>query len=110
MVLDSKFVDIILYLTRYKIFAEACIIMGATVSHLFLSGNLICNVKFSICFFFEIKTYPLCLENISKDFTANNMKKTGLSEYVHEFSVDYNIIDTSNNLDIHKYFMKKYDI
>ena len=23
----------------------------------------------------EIKKYPLCLGNISKDFTANNMKK-----------------------------------
>ena len=24
---------------------------------------------------FEIKKYPLCLGNTSKDFTANNMKK-----------------------------------
>ena len=24
----------------------------------------------------EIKTYPLCLGNISKDFTINNTKKT----------------------------------
>ena len=27
------------------------------------------------------KRYPLCLGNISKDFTANNMKKTGLNRY-----------------------------
>ena len=33
------------------------------------------------------------LENISKDFTANDMKKTGLDGYVQNFSVDYDIID-----------------
>ena len=27
----------------------------------------------------EIKKYPLCLRNISKDFTSINMKKTGLN-------------------------------
>ena len=53
----------------------------------------------------------MCLENISKDFTANNLKKkTGLNGYVYEFSVDYNIIDTSNIIDIHKYLTKKHDI
>ena len=58
----------------------------------------------------EIKKYPLCLGNISKDFTANNMKKIGLNGYAYEFFVDYNIIDTSNIIDIHKYLMKKYEI
>ena len=50
----------------------------------------------------EIKKYPLCLGNISKDFTAINMKKTGLNGYVQKFSVDFNITDTSNiiNIDI----------
>ena len=52
----------------------------------------------------------MCLGNISKAFTANNMKKIGLNGYVYEFFVDYNIIDTSNIIDIHKYLMKKYDI
>ena len=28
----------------------------------------------------EIKYYSLCLSNVSKDFTNNNMKKTGLKE------------------------------
>ena len=58
----------------------------------------------------KIKKYPLCLGNISKNFTAINMKKLGLSGYVCEFSVDYNNIDTSNIIDIHKYLMKKHDI
>ena len=52
----------------------------------------------------------MCLGNISKDFYVNNMKKTGLNGYVYDFSVDYNIIDTSNIIDIHKYFMNKHDI
>ena len=37
----------------------------------------------------EIKPYPLCLGNISKDFTTDDMKKTGLKEYVHAFSGNY---------------------
>ena len=52
----------------------------------------------------------MVLGNISKDFTANDMKKRGLNGYVYEFSVDYNIIDTSNIIDINKYLMKKHDI
>ena len=30
----------------------------------------------------EINAYPLCLHNISKDFTTDKMKKTGLYGYV----------------------------
>ena len=30
----------------------------------------------------EIKDYALCLGNTSKDFTINNMKKTGLKRVV----------------------------
>ena len=55
----------------------------------------------------EIKDYALCLGNILKDFTINNMKKTGLKGVVTFFSVDFNPIDTNNILDIHKYLMKR---
>ena len=48
----------------------------------------------------EIKDYALFLGNISKDFTINNMKKTGLKGVLIFFSVDFNPIDTSNILDI----------
>ena len=54
-----------------------------------------------------IVAYPLYLENISKDFSEDNMKKTGLKEYVYDFSVDYNAIAVTDILDIHKYLMKK---
>ena len=52
----------------------------------------------------------LCLENISKDFTVNNMKETELNGYVYNFSVDYIIIDNINITNIHKYLMKKHNI
>ena len=38
------------------------------------------------------------------------MKKTGLNKYVYNCSVDYNIINTSNIINSHKYLMKKLDI
>ena len=59
----------------------------------------------------EIKKYPLCLGNISGDFSANNMKKKKrLNGCVCDFSVDYRAFDTSNIIDIHKYLIKKHDI
>ena len=45
----------------------------------------------------------------SKGFTYNDMKITGLNGYFYKFSVDYNIIDTSN-INIHKYLIEKHDI
>ena len=50
----------------------------------------------------KIKDYTLCLGNISKDFTINNMKKTELKGIVKFFYVDVNPIDTNDILDIHK--------
>ena len=38
------------------------------------------------------------------------MKKTGLYGYVHDFSVDYNITDVDDILDIHKYLMKNHNM
>ena len=52
----------------------------------------------------------LCLGNVSKDFSASNMKKTGFNGYIYDFSVDYDSIDVDDILDIHKYLMKKNDI
>ena len=55
----------------------------------------------------EVKRYPFCLGNISKDLKVNNMKKTGLNGMVYDFSVIYETIDISNIINIHKYLMKK---
>ena len=38
------------------------------------------------------------------------MKKTGLTGYVYDFSVDYNAIDVDDIKDIRKYLIKKNDI
>ena len=49
----------------------------------------------------EIVASPLCLGNISKDWSTDNMR------YVNDFSVDYNVADVDDIKNIHKYFMKK---
>ena len=56
---------------------------------------------------YEIAAYPLCLGSISKDWSVDSMKTTGLKSYVYDFSVDYNAIAVADILDIHKYLMKK---
>ena len=58
----------------------------------------------------EIVATPLCSGNISKDWSRDNLKKTGLNRYVYDFSVDYEAIAVDNILDIHNYLMKKNDI
>ena len=55
----------------------------------------------------EIVVSPLCLGNISKDWTLDNMKKTGLNGYVYDFSADYDALAVGDILDIHKYLTKK---
>ena len=55
----------------------------------------------------EIVATPLCLGNISKDFSVDNMKKTGLNGHVYDFSVNYDAIAVDDILDIHNSLMKK---
>ena len=50
---------------------------------------------------------PLCLGNVLKDFSVDNIKKTGLNGYVYDFNFDYDAIAIDDLLDIHKYLMKK---
>ena len=52
----------------------------------------------------------LCLGNVSKDFLASNIKKTRFNGYIYDFSVDHDLIDVDDILDIHKYLMKINDI
>ena len=58
----------------------------------------------------EFVASPLCLGNISKDWSIDNMKKTGFNGYVYDFSVDYVAITVNDIKDIHKYLMKKNDV
>ena len=52
----------------------------------------------------------LCLGNVSKDFSASNLKKTWFNGYIYDFSVDYDSVTVDDILDIHKHLMKKNDI
>ena len=47
------------------------------------------------------------LGNVSKDFSASYMKKTGLYGTVYYFSADYGAISVDDILSIHKYLIKK---
>ena len=77
-------------------------------SYLFVNGTEI--YKF-IAKDSEIVASPLCLGNISKDWSADNMKKkTGFNGYVYDFSVDYDATDVDDIKDIRKYLMQKNDI
>ena len=53
---------------------------------------------------------PLCVGNISKEYSTDNMKKPGLNGCVYDSSGDYNAITVDDILDIHKYLMEKNNI
>ena len=72
-------------------------------SYLFVNGIDIYNFRAKNS---EIVATPLCLKNISKNWTVDNMKKTGLNGYVYNFSADYDAIRI-DMLDIHNYLMRK---
>ena len=54
-------------------------------SYLFVNGTEIIKFKTKES---EIVASPLCLGNISKDWSTDNMKKTGLTGYGYDFSAD----------------------
>ena len=61
----------------------------------------------------EIIAAPLCLGNISKDWSAGQQiiwKKTGFSGYIYDFSVDHDATDVDDIVDIHNYLMKKNNV
>ena len=72
-------------------------------SYLFVNGTEICKFKAKDS---EIVASPLCLGNISNNWSTDNMKKTGFTGYIY----DCNIITVDDIKDIHKYLMKKNDI
>ena len=76
-------------------------------SYLFVSGTEIYKFKTKDS---EIVASPLFLGNISKDWSVDNMKKTGFTSCVYDFSVDYDFIALDDIKDIHKYLMRKNNI
>ena len=76
-------------------------------SYLFVNGKEIVKFKAKDS---EIVVTPLCLGNISKDWSADNMKDTGLNGFVYDFSIDYDATAVDDIKDVHKYLMKKNNI
>ena len=57
----------------------------------FVNGVEIYKIKSK---YSEVNEAPLfCLGNVSKKFSIDNIKKTGVYRYVYDFSVDYDSID-----------------
>ena len=73
-------------------------------SYLFVNGTEVYKFKAKDS---EVVATPLCLGNISKDWSAD---KTGFNGYAYDFSVDYDATDVDDIKDIHKYLMKKNNI
>ena len=67
---------------------------------------------------FKLKAYnkninfpsQFCLGSISNEFSATGSREVSLDGNMHDFSVDYDSIDKSDILNIHKYFMIKNNI
>ena len=74
---------------------------------MFVNGNKMHKFKAK---YSEIVATPLSLGNISKDWSVDNLRNTGLNRFVHDFSVDYDAVAVDDILDIHNYLMKKNDI
>ena len=73
-------------------------------SYLFVNGKEIYKFKAKDS---EIFVGPIYLGNISKDWSIDNMKRTGFTGYVYDFGVDYEVIAVDDIKNIHKYLMKK---
>ena len=76
-------------------------------SYLFVNGTKIYKFKAKDS---ETAASPLCLGNISKDWSTDNMKKPEFNGYVYDFIVDYDATDVDDIVVIHKYLMKQNNI
>ena len=76
-------------------------------SYLFVNGTEIYKFKAKDSEFFVA---PICLGNISKNWSTNSMRRSGFNGYVYDFSVDYDAIVVDDIKNIHKYLMEKNNI
>ena len=83
---------------HYKVDNRYLLVNGKEISK-FKSGNE--NFNFPTQF---------CLESISNGFSATESREVFLNRNVYEFSVDYNSIDKSDIMNIHKYLMSRNNI
>ena len=76
-------------------------------SYLFVNGTEIYKFKVKDS---KIVATPLCLGNISKGWSPDNMKKTGFNRYAYDFSVDNHAADVYDIKDSHKYLITQNNI
>ena len=76
-------------------------------SYLFVNGTEIIKFKAKDS---KIVANPLCLGNIYKDWSTDDMRKSIFTGYVYDFSVGYDAIGVGDINDIHKYLKKKNNI
>ena len=81
--------------------------MHGVNSYFFVNGTEIIKFKAKDS---KIVAGSLCLGNISKDWSTDDMRKSSFTGYVYDFSVGYDALDVDNIKDIHKYLMKKNNI
>ena len=96
-----------MYSTNFtEIDKKLCLILhyNEVNSYLFVNGNEIRKIKAKD---FETVATPSYLGKVSKDWSVDNMKNTGLNGHVYDFSVDYDAIAVADILDIEEYLMKK---
>ena len=81
---------------------------NADNSYLFVNGKEIFKFKAEK----KDVNFPtkFCLGSISNGFSTTVSREISLNGNVHDFSVDYNSIDKSDILNIHKYLMTKNNI
>ena len=87
-------------ITKFR--KKICLSLNYIASNDFLYANGIKIHQFKAKKF-EIRSYSLCLGSISKDFTVDNMKKTGLNGKIYDFTVSCGTIDVSDIKDLHKF-------
>ena len=77
-------------------------------SYSFVNGKEIFNFKANN----KNVNFPtqFCLGSISNGFSATESREVSLNGNVYDFSVDYNSIDKSDILNIHKYLMTKNNV
>ena len=73
-------------------------------SYLFVNGIEIYKFKAKDS---EILVGPIFLWNISKDWSVDNVKKTGFTGYIYDFRVDCEAIAVDDIKTIHKYYLMK---
>ena len=94
-------------LTDHRVICCLSLHYNGANSQLFVNGTEIIKFKAKDS---KIAANPLFLGNISKDWSVDNMKDTGLNGYVYDFSVDCDATAVDDIKDIHKYLMKKNNI